>query len=183
MRVRAEGQDFSAQLAEELDIFQRRGGLADLPAQAGGVDLQPQMLLGQGGEDLADHLVIAAHLHRLLILADDVPQRVGHVRQRVKAAPLAQLQQLVKVPLEDDLGVEPRKIDVGKVVHPADGVQRAEHKVEAVFAQHLLGLIQVLGGLPHLDAVHHQQPVVEGLPGFAGLDEGIAQAQVGLLGV
>lgn len=34
VRVRAEGQDFSAQLAEELDIFQRRGGLADLPAQA-----------------------------------------------------------------------------------------------------------------------------------------------------
>ena len=113
-----------------------------------------------------------------MVLSGDVAQRVGQMGKGVKLSPLAQLQYLLKVAGEDDIHIQVGKVDVGKIVHPADAVQRAKDKVEAVAAQNLLCLFLVLDGLSHLDAVHDHQTVVERLAGFSSFHKRIAQAQV-----
>ena len=125
-----------------------------------------------------DDGIVAGQIHRNVVLSGDVAQRVGQMGKGVKLSPLAQLQYLLKVAGEDDIHIQVGKVDVGKIVHPADAVQGAKDKVEAVAAQNLLCLFLVLDGLSHLDAVHDHQTVVERLAGFSGFHKRIAQAQV-----
>ena len=50
----------------------------------------------------------------------------------VKSTPLAKFQHFLKITLKDQLNIETGKINVGKVVHIADAVQRTDDKVKAI---------------------------------------------------
>ena len=70
-----------------------------------------------------DELVVLAHINLNVIFSGDVPQRIGHVSERVKFSPLAQLEHFLEIVLQNQLGIQIGKIDIGIVVHLAVAVQ------------------------------------------------------------